>query len=105
MPLIHGPTFKPSVDHVLLILAMSSAGATTMPGERAKRIGSLIFERAAKLGLSYAWERGLSENPQYTPWNIKGATISQSIALLSEDPSHRAAAAAYHGAVISVSSE
>ncbi|KAK5045549.1 hypothetical protein LTR84_009167 [Exophiala bonariae] len=102
IPLIHAPTFRPSLNHVLLILAMSAAGATTMPGAKAKRIGSSIFERAAKLGLSYPWERALSDNPQFTPWNIKGSTISQSIAILSEDPSHRANAAAYHGCLISI---
>lgn len=63
----------------------------------------MIFERAAKLGLSYPWERALSENPQFTMWNIKGSTISQTIAILSEDPAHRAIAAAYHGSLISVS--
>jgi hypothetical protein len=83
---------------------MSSAGAMVMPGEQSKRVGSLIYERACKLGLSYQWERALSEHPQFTPWNMKGATISQTIALLSEDPAHRAAAAAYHGSLISVSS-
>jgi len=74
-----------------------------MSGEKPQRVASLIFERACKLGLSYPWERALSEHPKFTAWNIKGSMISQTIALLSEDPSHKAIAAAYHGTVISVS--
>ncbi|KEF53621.1 uncharacterized protein A1O9_10596, partial [Exophiala aquamarina CBS 119918] len=102
LPFIHSPTFRPSLEHVLLILAMSSAGAMAMPGEKSQRVGSLIFERACKLGLSYPWERALSEHPKFTPWNIKGATISQTIALMSGDPAHKAIAAAYHGSLISI---
>lgn len=73
-----------------------------MPGDMAARIGSMIFERALKLGLSYPWERALSEEPHFTRDNLRGSTISQTIALLSAAPAHRAVAAAYHGCLILV---
>jgi hypothetical protein len=68
----------------------------------AGRVGALLFERVNKTGLSLSWERNLLRKPNQTRNNIKAAAIGQTFALLSEDPVHRATAAAYHGSLISV---
>ncbi|KIX06620.1 uncharacterized protein Z518_04596 [Rhinocladiella mackenziei CBS 650.93] len=102
LPLIHGPTFRPSENNILLVLTMCSAGAMTMTTGMATRIASMLFERVHKAGNGDSWERGLTERPHLTRDNIKGATIGQTFALLSGEPAHRAIADGHHGCLISL---
>ncbi|KIW86609.1 uncharacterized protein Z519_12793 [Cladophialophora bantiana CBS 173.52] len=102
LPLIHGPTFKPSVNNILVVLTMCCTGAMTMMSDKATRIGLTLFERIIKSGNGRSWEKRLSGEPHLMRETIKGAIIGQNFAILSSDPAHRTIADAYLGSLISL---
>ncbi|EXJ55056.1 uncharacterized protein A1O5_12795 [Cladophialophora psammophila CBS 110553] len=102
LPLIHGPTFKPSVNNILVVLTMCCTGAMTMMSDKATRIGLTLFERIIKSGNGRSWEKRLSGEPHLMRETVKGAIIGQNFAILSSDPAHRTIADAYLGSLISL---
>lgn len=102
IPIVHGPTFKPSRDNILMVLTMCAAGAMTMDSEVGTRHASVLFERTIKAGNGGPWEKMLVERPDLIKDNLKGAVVGQVHALISRDIYKRAMADAYHGTLISV---
>ncbi|EXJ69322.1 uncharacterized protein A1O5_07358 [Cladophialophora psammophila CBS 110553] len=102
LPLIHGPTFRPSASSTMFVLLICAAGAMTMTSDAATRIGARLFERVIRTGAVVPWERRLLQHPHLMRDNIRGAAIGQTFALLSGDPAHRTIADAYHGTLISL---
>ena len=102
LPLIHSPTFRPQDSDPLLVLSICSAGCLSLGSQTAARAGAMLFERVNKSILAAPWERALMRADDHT-WDIvKASMIGQTYALTSEDPAHRATAAAYHGSLIAL---
>lgn len=74
-----------------------------MASSNARKLGSMLFERVNKSGMTLPWERIVSRQPEMARSNLKIAVIGQTFALLSGDPAHRMIGNSFHGGMIAVS--
>ncbi|KAK5065134.1 hypothetical protein LTR84_000970 [Exophiala bonariae] len=102
LPIVHGPTFRPTTDTALLVLSICSAGTLCLGSDVAARTGCMLFERVNKAHLSAPFERYISRRPAGVRTTLKASMIGQTFALLSEHPYHLTTASSYHGTLISV---
>ncbi|KIW34740.1 uncharacterized protein PV07_01498 [Cladophialophora immunda] len=100
LPLVHGPTFRPTPNNTLLVLSICSAGTLTMDSGNAAKVGCMLFERVNKSGMTLPWERIVSRQPEMARSNLKVAAIGQIFALLSGEPAHRMIGNSFHGGMI-----
>lgn len=75
-----------------------------MDSGNAVKLGCMLFERVNKSGMTLPWERLSSRHSELARSNLKVATIGQTFALLSKEPTHRMIGNSYHGGMITVSS-
>jgi hypothetical protein len=76
-----------------------------MDSGNAAKLGSMLFERVNKCGMTLPWERIVSRRPDEARSNLKIAAVGQTFALLSGDPAHRMIGNSFHGGMIAVSGD
>ncbi|CEJ57459.1 hypothetical protein PMG11_06151 [Penicillium brasilianum] len=97
-PIVHAPTFRPSVKNSLLLLSICSVGSLFIGSKYAVTQGSIIFERLNKAILA-SWERYLLSGKGEAIAMIQAALIGQTFALLSGKPRNLLILQTFHGTV------
>lgn len=95
IPIIHLPTFDPSKIHPLLLLSICSLGALAEGSDDAKRYSERLFE-GVRHAILLSSSPSLINNPDLLEI-LQAATIGQTYAFLSGDPTHLTTARAFHG--------
>ncbi|KAJ5512607.1 hypothetical protein N7463_002159 [Penicillium fimorum] len=100
LPVIHAPSFRPTVENSLLFLSICSIGSLFVGSSRAIAQGSRIFERLNKAILA-SWESFLSESRPDALSMVQAAILGQTYAILAGKPKYLVLADVLHGTVAS----
>ncbi|KAJ5165095.1 uncharacterized protein N7500_006925 [Penicillium coprophilum] len=100
LPVIHAPSFRPTVENSLLFLSICSIGSLFVGSSRALAQGSRIFERLDKAILA-SWESFLSESRPDALSMVQAAILGQTYAILAGKPKYLVLADVLHGTVAS----
>jgi len=98
-PIIHAPTFRPSMANSLLLISVCSIGSLFIGSTSATAQGVKIFETLNKCILN-SWERYLSRSSSESLSMIQAAIIGQTFGLLSGSPNHPNLVDSFNGTII-----
>ena len=99
-PVVHEPSFRPSVQNSMLLLSICSVGSLFTGSNNAAEQGIEIFEQLNKAVLA-TWDRLICRDVSEVVPMIQAALIGQTFGLLSGHPKHLAIVDSFHGTVVS----
>jgi hypothetical protein len=99
LPIIHQPTFRPSVKRSLLLLSICSMGCLFLGSSHATQQGIRIFETLNKAILS-SWEKHIVREKSEALSMVQAALIGQTFGMLSGRPKDLLTVQTFHGTVI-----
>ncbi|KAL3478687.1 hypothetical protein BJX99DRAFT_269115 [Aspergillus californicus] len=98
-PVIHAPSFKPTMENSLLFVSICSVGSLFVGSTLAIAQGTRLFERLNKAILA-SWESILSHSCSDALSMVQAAIIGQTFAILSGRPRDLVMADVLHGTVM-----
>ncbi|KAL3477026.1 hypothetical protein BJX99DRAFT_134280 [Aspergillus californicus] len=98
-PLLHLPTFRPSTENTLVLLAICCIGSLFQGHRQAVRQGQLISEQLNKAVLN-SWISSGRQTEYQALYITQAAVLGQTYALLSGRPKDLAVLSSFHGTVL-----
>jgi hypothetical protein len=99
LPIVHSPSFKPTLDNSLLFVSICSLGSLFAGSASAVAQGHRLFERLNKAILA-SWESILSQSRSKALSMVQAAVLGQTFAILSGRPKTLVLADVLHGTVM-----
>lgn len=99
LPVVHLPSFKPSLENSLLFVSICSVGSLFAGSASAVVQGTHLFERLNKAILA-SWESILSQSRSNALSMVQAAVLGQTFAILSGSPKTLVLADVLHGTVM-----